>query len=76
MPSKKNLESRGANGSKATGEKRAYFNRISGGLVLGMGLGGAMIGYTWLGVIGAVLGLGAGLGLGGSYAEKQRFFRR
>src|SRR5713226_4307784 len=27
MPSKKNLESRGANGSKATGEKRAYFKQ-------------------------------------------------
>jgi hypothetical protein len=57
-------------------EKRVFFNQLSGWMILGFALGGAMIGYAWLGPLGIVFGLGAGLMAGGSLAEKQRFFRR
>jgi hypothetical protein len=57
-------------------EKREFFNYISGSMILGCGFGGAMLGFAWFGVLGAVLGLGAGLAAGGSFAEKGRFYRR
>jgi hypothetical protein len=57
-------------------EKRAFFNRVSGGMVLGSALGAAMIGYSWLGPVGAIFGLGAGIAAGGSIADKGRFYRR
>jgi hypothetical protein len=57
-------------------EKREFFNQISGWLILGVALGGAILGYTWLGALGAVFGLGAGIMAGGSMAEKGRFHRR
>jgi hypothetical protein len=57
-------------------EKRMFFNRASGGLVAGIALGGAVVGYGLLGPLGAILGLGAGLMAGGSTAERGRFYRR
>jgi hypothetical protein len=57
-------------------EKRVFFNKVSGGMVLGFGLGGALAGFGWAGLPGAAVGLAAGLGLGGSFAERHRFFRR
>ena len=57
-------------------EKKRFFNGVSRGLPLEMGLGGALLGYAWLGPLGAALGLGAGLAAGASVAEKQRFYRR
>ena len=39
-------------------------------------LAGAMIGYSWLGPLGVIFGLGAGIAAGGSTAEKGRFYRR
>jgi hypothetical protein len=57
-------------------EKREFFNQISGWLLLGFGLAGAMLGHAWLGPLGAVFGLGGGLMAGGSIAEKGRFYRR
>ena len=53
-------------------EKREFFNRVAGGLVAGVALGGAVLGFAWLGPLGAVVGLMAG----GSCAEKGRFYRR
>jgi hypothetical protein len=56
-------------------EKREFFNQISGGMILGFAMGGAMLGYAWLGPLGVVFGLGAGIAAGGSIAEKGRFYR-
>jgi hypothetical protein len=56
--------------------KRAYFNGLSDWMVVGFGLGGAILGFVWLGPLGAILGLGAGLVVGGWAADKGRFYRR
>jgi hypothetical protein len=58
------------------GERKAFFNQISSGLVLGSGMAGAMLGFTWSGLLGAVVGFGIGAAAGGSFAERQRFYRR
>jgi len=57
-------------------EKKQFFNGMSRALPLGLGVGGAMLGFAWLGPLGAVLGLGGGLVAGASAAEGQRFYRR
>jgi hypothetical protein len=57
-------------------ERKAFFNQVSGGLVLGFGLAGALLGFSWLGLPGAVFGLGIGVAGGASFAERQRFHRR
>jgi hypothetical protein len=57
-------------------EKRQFFNQLAGGMVLVFALGGAMVGYAWFGLLGAFLGLGAGIAMGGATAEKGRFYRR
>jgi hypothetical protein len=56
-------------------EKRDFFNGLSGWLVAGLGLGGAVVGLCWLGPLGAIVGLAAGLAAGGHAAVKGRFFR-
>ena len=56
--------------------KRAYFNDLSGRMVVGFGLVGAILALVWLGPLGAILGLGAGLLAGGWFARKGRFSRR
>jgi hypothetical protein len=45
-------------------------------MIGGFALGGAMLGYAWLGPLGVVVGLGAGIAAGGSIAEQGRFYRR
>jgi hypothetical protein len=57
-------------------EKREFFNGIASWMIMGFALGGAMAGYAWLGWLGAFFGFGAGLAMGGGFAEKGRFFRR
>jgi hypothetical protein len=57
-------------------EKKAFFNEISAGIVVGFGVGGAVLGYMWLGLFGALIGFGAGLAAGSSVAERGRFYRR
>ncbi len=57
-------------------ERREFFNSASTGLVVGLGLGGAMVGGSWGGPIGAVIGLGLGVMAGGLFVEKQRYYRR
>jgi hypothetical protein len=57
-------------------ERKAFFNQVSGGLVLGLGLGGALLGFSLLGLLGAPLGFAAGIAAGGACAEGQRFYRR
>ena len=56
--------------------KRAHFNRLSDGMVVGFGLAGAILGLVWMGPLGAIPGLGAGLLAGGWFARRGRFFRR
>ena len=56
-------------------QKRLFFNELAGSLVLPGALGGAVLGYQVLGVLGLILGLGAGLVAGCSVAEKARFHR-
>ena len=48
-------------------EKKRFFNDVSRGLPQGLGLGGALMGYSWLGPLGAAPGAGrrpGGRGLG------------
>ncbi len=56
-------------------ERKRFFNQVSGWIVLPCALGGAILGYNGLGVLGLILGLGAGLAAGGSFVEKGRFYR-
>jgi hypothetical protein len=48
------------------GGKREFFNRIAASLVAAIGLAGALLGFAWLGPLGALLGLGGGLAAGGA----------
>jgi hypothetical protein len=57
-------------------EKKRFFNEISGWIVLSCALCGAILGYNGLGVLGIILGLGAGLAAGGALVEKGRLYRR
>jgi hypothetical protein len=57
-------------------EKRDFFNDISAWLIMSIALGGAVVGFAWLGPIGAFLGMGAGLMAGGAITEKGGFYRR
>ena len=60
----------------AGAEKRQFFNEVSGGVVVAAGLIGAGLGFACLGWIGGILGLSLGITVGGSYVEKQRYYRR
>jgi hypothetical protein len=55
--------------------KRHYFNALSGVIVLVAGAGGLALGLAFLGPLGAILGLGAGVAAGGSFVESRRFYR-
>ena len=57
-------------------ERKQLYNQASYGLVVGLGLGGAMVGGSWAGFIGAVIGLGVGVMAGGFFVEKGRYYRR
>ncbi len=57
-------------------EKRAFFNRIAGWMIIVFALEGAMVGYFWLGPLGAIVGLGAGIAAGIWFVEEMRFYRR
>jgi hypothetical protein len=56
-------------------DKKRYFNALSGGIVLAAGASGLVLGLSCFGPIGAILGLGAGIAAGGSFAESRRFYR-
>src|SRR3954469_21981555 len=55
--------------------KRAFFNRISAWLMMGIGLGGAFAGFGLIGPLGGPLGLIAGLVTGAAIAQSSRFYR-
>jgi hypothetical protein len=44
-------------------------------MVLGVAVGGALIGYVWLGPLGVIFGLAVGAAGGGAFVEKARFYR-
>ena len=56
-------------------DKKRFFNEVSGGIVLAAALCGLLLGLACLGPIGAILGLGAGIAAGGSFARSNRFHR-
>jgi hypothetical protein len=56
-------------------EKRAFFNRIAGWMIVVFALEGAFLGCLWLGPLGAIFGLGAGVATGGSFVARGRFYR-
>ena len=57
-------------------ERKQFYNQASTGLVVGLGLGGAMLGHSWAGPVGAVIGFGVGATAGGLFVENQRYYRR
>jgi hypothetical protein len=57
-------------------ERKRFFNQVSVGIVLPCALGGAVMGYNVLGVLGLLLGLGSGLAGGSAFVQKARFYRR
>ncbi len=57
-------------------ERKQFYNQGSTGLVVGLGLGGALLGGSWAGPVGAVIGLGVGATAGGLFVEKRWFYRR
>jgi len=57
-------------------ERKQFYNQAATGLVVGLGLGGAMLGGSWAGPVGAVIGFGVGATAGGLFVEKRRFYRR
>jgi hypothetical protein len=57
-------------------EKRLFFNRACGGLLLGSSAAGAAAGHAAAGPVGAAVGLGLGAALGGWFAQRLGFYRR
>ncbi len=57
-------------------ERKQFYNQASTGLVVGLGIGGAMLGGSWAGPVGAVIGFGVGAAVGGAFVEYRRFYRR
>ena len=57
-------------------DKRLFFNRIGGGIAVAAGLFGALVGYAVLGLLGAFVGLWAGVTLCGMALEDGRYIRR
>jgi hypothetical protein len=56
-------------------DKKRYFNELSGGIIVAAGLCGLLLGLACLGPFGAILGLGAGIAAGESFASSNRFYR-
>ena len=57
-------------------DRKQFFNQASTGLVVGLGIGGAMVGAWIGGPLGAVLGLGIAVATSGRFVEGRRFYRR
>jgi hypothetical protein len=56
-------------------EMRQYFNQIALGMIVPLAIGGAMLGYAWLGPLGMIFGAGAGIAVGVAVVEKGGFYR-
>jgi hypothetical protein len=46
-------------------DRSVVVSAVNNGIILGLGLAGAALGFDWAGVLGAFLGLGAGVGRNG-----------
>ena len=57
------------------GEKRQFLNQISGIMVLSAGVAGAFVGYSVLGLVGAVVGFLVFAGLMGKFVVGGRYYR-
>lgn len=55
--------------------RRMFFNALSKLTLVPVGLTAGTIGYGVAGPLGALVGLGVGLSVGGRYVERNRFFR-
>ncbi len=55
---------------------KQFYNQATTGLVVGLGLGGAMVGGSWAGPAGAAIGLGVGDTAGEAFVERLRYYRR
>ena len=51
-------------------ERKQFYNQASTGLVVGLGIGGAMLGFGRGGVVGAVIGPGVGASAGESSSRR------
>jgi hypothetical protein len=56
-------------------EKRQFFNQISGVMVMSAAVVGALVGYSTLGWIGAILGLVVAAGLMAKFVIRGRYYR-
>jgi hypothetical protein len=57
------------------GDRRRFFNDVSGGLAVWFGVLGAAIGWGMIGPFGVLLGFGAGVVFGAGYLTRNRYFR-
>ena len=57
------------------GEKRRFFNQLSGIMVLSAAVAGALFGYSLLGWLGGIIGLIVGAALMGKLVIRGRYFR-
>ena len=58
------------------GQKRAFFNTLARWLVAWFALCGTLLGYTWAGPFGAIIGCAVSLKTGAQFVVRERFFRR
>jgi hypothetical protein len=57
------------------GDRRRFFNGVSGGVALWFGVLGALLGWGMLGPLGVIFGFGAGVTLGAGFLSKHRYYR-
>lgn len=57
-------------------EKRAFFNTLSRWLVVWFAFGGTLLGLSWAGPLGAILGLAVAAKAGARFVARERFHRR
>jgi hypothetical protein len=56
-------------------EKKQFFNEVSSWMVVAAGACGAILGLAWLGPLGAIVGLGAGVAACVSFVRSYGFHR-
>jgi hypothetical protein len=57
------------------GDRRRFFNGVSGALTIWFGVLGAVLGFGMAGPLGILLGWGAGLVLGAGFLTRNRYYR-
>ena len=56
-------------------DRRLFFNHVSQGMAIYIGVLGGLLGWVMLGPIGALFGFGTGVAFGASYLTKNRHYR-